>query len=110
MNQTVAPEQTDGVAERLDRIEALMRQLVGKEPTKEWYTTAEAAKHLGKRPFTVREWCRLGRVHAEKRVCGRGFDSEWMIAHEELDRIRNHGLLPIPSNERMTAHAQRARR
>ena len=96
MNGNVATEADNGIAERLERIEALVRQLAGREPTKEWYTTAEAAKHLGKRPFTVREWCRLGRVHAEKSVCGRGFDSEWMIAHEELNRIRNHGLLPQP--------------
>ena len=96
MNGNAATETDTGIAERLERIEALVPQLAGREPTKEWYTTAEAAKHLGKRPFTVREWCRLGRVHAEKRVCGRGFDSEWMIAHEELERIRNHGLLPQP--------------
>jgi hypothetical protein len=63
-------------------------------PQKESYTTAEAAAILGKRPFTVREWCRHGRVNADKAGCGRGDSEEWRISRTELDRIRNDGLLP----------------
>ena len=62
---------------------------------KDWYTVAEVAEILGKAEFTVREWCRLGRVYASKRACGRGTSQEWIIAHEELTRIRNEGLLPL---------------
>jgi hypothetical protein len=69
--------------------------LIEQEPAKEYYTTAEVAKILGRAEFTVREWCRGGRVWAEKRQCGRGRSREWMISHEELQRIQNEGLLPL---------------
>ncbi|QDT12911.1 hypothetical protein [Planctomycetes bacterium K23_9] len=52
---------------RLDRIELLLTNLVDQEPPKEFYATAEVAQILGEAEFTVREWCRLGRIHAEKR-------------------------------------------
>ena len=84
------------LAERLQRIEGALELLVKQRTVKDWYTTAEAAALLGKAEFTVREWCRLGRVHAEKRACGRGYTQEWIICHEELRRIQNHGLLPMP--------------
>ena len=54
----------------------------------------ELAQLLGKQPFTVRNVCRLGRVHAEQRM-GSG-RREWMIAHAELVRYQNEGLLPVP--------------
>jgi hypothetical protein len=79
---------------RLMKIETLLASLVEQRTIKEWYTTAEVAAILGKAEFTVREWCRLGRVRAEKKKCGRGPASEWIISHEELTRIRNEGLLP----------------
>ena len=85
----------EAVVERLDRIETLLRDLVTERTVKDWYTVAEASEILGKAEFTVREWCRLGRVYASKRACGRGLSQEWIIAHEELTRIRNEGLLPL---------------
>jgi hypothetical protein len=84
------------VLERLERIEAMLAELVQQRTVKDWYTTAEVAELLRKAEFTVREWCRLGRVKARKRKCGRGLSQEWVIAHEELERIRNEGLLPLP--------------
>jgi hypothetical protein len=84
----------EDVAERLQRIEQMLELLIQQRTIKEWYTTAEIAKILGKAEFTVREWCRLKRIHATKKECGRGVSSEWIISHEELVRIQNHGLLP----------------
>ena len=84
----------DDVSERLQRIEQMLELLVQQRTVKEWYSTAEVAKILGKAEFTVREWCRLKRIYAEKKECGRGTSSEWIISHEELVRIQNHGLLP----------------
>jgi hypothetical protein len=85
------------LAERLDRIESLLTRLLQQRTIKDWYAIAEAAEILGKAEFTVREWCRLGRVAAQKRACGRGRSREWMIAHAELMRIQNEGLLPQPT-------------
>ena len=76
------------------KIESLLAALVAQRTIKEWYTTAEVAAILGKAEFTVREWCRLGRVRAAKRQCGRGQAGEWNICHDELTRVRNEGLLP----------------
>lgn len=86
--------QPDDVLARLARIELLLAALVEQKTVKEWYSTAELARLLSRAEFTVREWCRLGRIRAEKRKCGRGPASEWMVSHEELTRVRNEGLLP----------------
>lgn len=87
------------LADRLAGVEATLRELQAANGchtvVKEFYTTAEVAKLLGKRPYTVREWCRLARVRAEKTHAGRGLDEEWRIAHEELMRLQNEGLLPV---------------
>src|SRR5688500_17358630 len=88
------------VLEQLKRIETVLDLLVRQQPTKDWYTIAEVAQKLGKAEFTVREWCRLRRIQAEKRPCGRGNNKEWIISREELERIRNHGLLPDPARYR----------
>lgn len=82
---------------RLARIEQALDLLVRQRTVKEWYSTAEVARLLGKAEFTVREWCRLGRVKAEKKKCGRGVAGEWIVSHEELTRVRNEGLLPEPN-------------
>jgi DNA-directed RNA polymerase specialized sigma24 family protein len=82
------------ILQRLDRIETALQTLITQRTVKDYYTTAEAAELLGKSEFTVREWCRLGRVNAEKRACGRGASQEWIVSAAELDRIRNEGLLP----------------
>ncbi len=84
----------DELLSRLTKIETLLASLVEQRTVKEWFSTAEVASILGKAEFTVREWCRLGRVHAEKKKSGRGVAGEWIVSHAELTRIRNEGLLP----------------
>lgn len=91
----MSSEELSLVVERLERIEAALETLVRQRAVKDWYSTAEVAELLGRAEFTVREWCRLGRVHADKRPCGRGLSQEWMISHEELERVRNQGLLSV---------------
>jgi hypothetical protein len=82
------------VEERLDRIETLLTCLVERETVKDWYATDEFARIVGKAEFTVREWCRRGRVKAEKRMSGRGAFAAWVISHQELSRYQREGLLP----------------
>ena len=81
------------VCERLDRIEDILRRLAQERVAQKFYSTADVAKLVSKAEFTVREWCRQRRIHAEKRPCGRGNSQEWMISHDELLRIQAEGLL-----------------
>jgi helix-turn-helix protein len=83
------------VLDRLTRVEALLVDLVRQRAAKEFYSTDEVALILGKAKFTVREWCRHGRVHCRKKNNGRGKYQSWTISHEELLRIQREGLLPI---------------
>ncbi|OAI40513.1 hypothetical protein AYO40_00790 [Planctomycetaceae bacterium SCGC AG-212-D15] len=76
-------------------METQLKFLVEQRTVKDWYSTEEAAKILGRAEFTVREWCRLGRVNAEKKGSGRGKYQSWVISHAELQRIQKDGLLPI---------------
>lgn len=83
------------VSARLERIESALNQLVAQRVIKEYYSTSEIARIVKRSEFTVREWCRLGRIAADKRACGRGRSQEWMIPHDELLRFQCEGLLPI---------------
>jgi len=62
---------------------------------REWYTTHEFAKAVGKAEFTIREYCRLGRLVAEKRQSGRGAYPQWVLSQAELLRFQRNGLLPL---------------
>ena len=83
---------------RLEKIEVALLALVGQRQVQDWYDTKTVAEILGKSAYSIREWCRLGRVRAEKRSCGRGTSKEWMISHGELMRIKAEGLLPLPKH------------
>jgi hypothetical protein len=83
------------IEERLDRIEQILAVLVERQTAKDWYSTDEVARLVGKAEFTVREWCRLGRIRAEKRRSGRGAFPAWVVSHQELLRYQREGLLPV---------------
>jgi hypothetical protein len=83
------------IEERLENIESMLAMLVERETAKEWYSTAEVAQLAGKAEFTVREWCRQGRINAEKRMSGRGAYPAWVVSHAELLRYQREGLLPF---------------
>jgi|GEM_PF-1627748 len=88
--ETRAPTLED----RLAKIEGMLAVLVDREATREWYTTAEFARLVGKAEFTCREWCRRRRIRAEKRSSGRGSYPAWVISHQELLRYQREGLFP----------------
>lgn len=48
---------------------------------------------MGRSEYTVREWCRLGHIQAEKAESGRGDAKNWKIPATELQRYLDHGLL-----------------
>ena len=87
----MANEIVELLIRRLDRIERLILE---QKTAREWYTTEEFAERVGKAEFTVREWCRHGRIGARKRKSGRGRFCSWAIAHEEYLRYQREGLLP----------------
>jgi predicted site-specific integrase-resolvase len=83
------------IEERLERIEAMLAVLVGRQQVREWYSVEEFARIVGRAEFTVREWCRHGRIHAQKKDSGRGAYAAWAISHAELLRFQREGLLPV---------------
>ena len=83
----------ENVEERLERIEAKLLMLCERQQIREWYAVEEFARLVRRSEFTYREWCRNGRIHAKKKVSGRGAYSAWAISHEELQRYQREGLL-----------------
>jgi len=81
------------LAEQLGRIEAMLVALIERHLVKDWYSVEEFARLAGKAEFTVREWCRRGRIHAEKWSSGRGAFMAWCISHHEFLRYQREGLL-----------------
>jgi Helix-turn-helix domain len=81
--------------ERLDRIESMLTLLVERQQVREWYSVEEFARIVGRAGFTCREWCRHGRIKAEKKDSGRGAYASWVISHAELLRFQREGLLPL---------------
>ncbi len=94
------------IDERLEKIETLLVMLVERQASA-WYTTDQFAKVVHKAALTVREWCRLGRVQAEKRRSGRGAFPAWVISHQELLRYQREGLLPAAAHEKSCREAPR---
>jgi hypothetical protein len=83
------------IEERLDEMKAMLAVLVQRQNVKDWYSVEEFAQLAGKAEFTVREWCRRGRIHAQKKGSGRGIHPSWVISHTELLRYQREGLLPL---------------
>jgi hypothetical protein len=81
--------------QRLEKIEELLVVLVARQQVREWYSVEEFARIVGRAEFTVREWARLGRIHASKKDSGRGAYASWVMSHAELLRFQREGLLPI---------------
>ncbi|MGF1580383.1 MAG: helix-turn-helix domain-containing protein [Gemmataceae bacterium] len=83
--------------EQLNRIETKLERIfevvVEARNMRAFYTIEEFAGRVGTATYTVREWCRQRRIHAQKQNSGRGKHQAWVISHEELERYRREGLL-----------------
>ena len=94
---------TDGIEavllQKLSLIETMVHSLLERNTVKDYYSIAEIAQLLGKAEFTVREWCRKGRIRAEKWAGGRGAHSAWVVSHDELLHYQREGLLPLVASQ-----------
>jgi hypothetical protein len=92
-------QRDNGMMAAITETQALQREvrdlLLSQRTVKDYYTTAEVGAIVGKAEFTVREWCRNGRVHGQKQESGRGQHQAWVISHAELQRFQRDGLLPV---------------
>ena len=80
--------------ERLERIERLLGELVSAR--RQGLLHRRAVRRAGRaRPFTVRQWCNLGRIHAERSMTRSGACQMWAISQEEYLRFQRFGLLPV---------------
>jgi hypothetical protein len=98
MNDETIISLLERLSTRCEAIESTLDELLGRfdgQQGREYYTVNEAAEAMGRAPYTVREWCRLGRLNASKALSGRGIDGEWRISKEEMQRWRREGLLPV---------------
>lgn len=97
ISQNTSPN-SDSLVQLLSEVQQLQEQLLlllgDISALQSWYSPAEFASLVERTPYSVREWCRGGRLHARKRRVGRGGKLEWEISAAELKRYRNHGLLP----------------
>lgn len=76
---------------------AILRRLddlAAAQTVKSWYSVEEFARLVSREPFTVREWCRLSRINADKSQTKTGSSQAWTIRHEEYLRFQRDGLLP----------------
>ena len=86
------------ILEGQDQLVARVDQLEGKmAPTKDeklWYSPEELAELLHRKPYTCREWARLGRIQAEKD----DYCNKWRIHRDEVERLRRGGAL-LPTRD-----------
>jgi excisionase family DNA binding protein len=98
-----------GLTARLSGIEAMLAQilefLAAPKVARECFTVEEVAVMLNKSLYTVREWCREGRINATKRLEKRGGSELWSISVDEVERYRNEGLM-TPDPYRNTARSR----
>lgn len=87
--------------EIMRRSETLLNDLASSDVVREWYTVQQLAERLERSAYTIAEWCRDGRIRAERCRSGHGPHKSWRVSHEELRRYEREGLLP-PSEKSET--------
>jgi len=100
MNTVMTPGLEAQLSEMRSMLIEIQGMLAGPKEVRECYTVEEVATMVSKTPYTVREWCRHGRINAVKRSERRGGSELWSIPAEEVARYKNEGLLEPPSLRR----------
>lgn len=82
--------------DRFERLETMLTEILSRldklqpaAPHKDYWSPEDLAAALGRKPFTVREWCRLRRINAEKERYSR----LWRIPDSEAQRLLAGGGL-----------------
>ena len=92
-------ECVSGFEARITEMHTMLVQIHGMlaqpKETREWYSVEEVAALLSKSAYSVREWCRFGRINATKRSERRGGAELWSISAGEIARYKDEGLLPL---------------
>src|SRR5271154_2308098 len=78
-----------------DEIDRKLERLASRPVERASYTVEEIAVMESRAPYTVREWCRLGQLRAEKTGTQSGPHARWTIPAAEYSRFQREGLLPI---------------
>jgi hypothetical protein len=85
-------DRIDQIDAKLDRVLDLLRD---RSEVRQHFSVEECAPKLNKSAYTIREWCRMGRINAFKCNDKRGDSAAWRVSAEEISRILDFGLLPI---------------
>lgn len=91
--EALASPQIANIESKIDDMRALIKD---QRTIKDWYSVNEVAAIVKRAAWTVREWCRDGRIDARKRETGRGDTLDWEIPRTGLEHYREHGLRPRP--------------
>jgi hypothetical protein len=66
MNTVVNPGIEAQLSEMRSMLIEIQGMLASPKEVREWYSVEEVAALVSKTPYTVREWCRHGRINAAK--------------------------------------------
>lgn len=93
------------VVELMQHIDKLYER-IGEQNSElpEALSVEQAADYLGRRPYTVRQWCRNGRIKACRAQSGKGPYKEWRISKESIEYYQANGLLPLYTNDLHDRH------
>lgn len=94
----------ESLKKTLEKIEAMLAVLV--ERQQEWFSIEEFARMIGKAQYTVRQWARLGRIRASKRLSGRGAYRAWCVHRIEIARYQREGLVSRKDAQPAAVHSR----
>ena len=95
-------DQLDALKGQMQELRRSLQTHATDEPTS--YDIATASIRLRRAKFTLREWCRNGRITAYRSNSGRGPYSEWRIPAEAIRYYEAHGLLDPPDRQPRSVH------
>ncbi len=81
--------------DELSALSSMVRQLLDRAIVKSHYSVEEFSGLVGKAEYTVRQWCNLGRINAEKSMTQSGSTTRWVISRAEYERYSREGLMPL---------------